>query len=406
MSSDPSLPPAAAHTSAPVGLIALLTGIVLVGILSTSLYIPSLPSLATALDADPSAVKLTMTAFLIAFAVAQLIYGPASDRFGRRPVLITGLIIYLIGTTACAFAPTIEALIVGRVIQGFGACAGNAIPRAVVRDRFDPPEGARVIAFLSMAVAIGPAAGPIMGGFLEVWFGWRAGFFFLTALSGTILIVVWFSLVESLRQVNPHATAPSHIVRNYALLLGDRSYVGHMLVVGFLFWGVFAYSTGLPFVMIDLLGVPPARFGFVFVFTVAGMLIGSAIAARISRRVGGNRMMAIGSLMLFAGGAAMLALAATGRVSIPAIVLPMALYMLGFGIALPNAISGAMAPFPAVAGAAAALMGFVQMVLAALGSAFVAGFYNGTAVPMAAGVCIAGILGLASWIVFVRPRRA
>ena len=148
----------------------------MVGQMSTSMYLPSLPSLADDLHVEAAGVKMTMTVFLAAFAAAQLFFGPLSDRFGRRPALFLGLGLYLLGTAACAVAPNLPALIVGRFVQGFGACAGPAIARAIVRDRYERAEAARVLAYIGMAMAVGPAVGPILGGFLQVQFGWRANF--------------------------------------------------------------------------------------------------------------------------------------------------------------------------------------------------------------------------------------
>jgi DHA1 family bicyclomycin/chloramphenicol resistance-like MFS transporter len=388
---------------APVGLVILLTSLVMVGQMSTSLYLPSLPSLADDLDVEAAGVKMTMTVFLAAFALAQLFFGPLSDRFGRRPALFLGLGLYLIGTVACAIAPNLPALIAGRFVQGFGACAGPAIARAIVRDRYERVEAARVLAYIGMAMAVGPAIGPMLGGFLQVHFGWRANFIALVIFGIVVWIAAARNLPESLLTPDPGAVAPQRLARNYALLLSNRVYLGNMLVTAFIFGGLFTYGTGVPFVLIDLLGMPPDVFGTVFVFTVIGSVTGSTISSHAATRVPGDVMTAIGATTALIGGALMLGFTLAGLVTPVTIVGSMMIFMLGFGIAAPTALAGAMAPFPMMAGAASAMIGFAQMGMAALGSIGIAAFYNDTAVPMATVLFVMGAASALAYFLVVRP---
>lgn len=391
---------------APIGLVILLTSLVMVGQMSTSLYLPSLPSLAQDLDVDAPGVKMTMTVFLAAFAAAQLFFGPLSDRFGRRPALFLGLALYLFGTAACAFAPNLPALIAGRFVQGFGACAGPAIARAIVRDKYERAEAARVLAYIGMAMAVGPAIGPIIGGVLQVNFGWRANFTALVIFGILVWVAAARGLPESLRSPDPGAIAPRRLARNYALLLSNRVYVGNMLVTAFIFGGLFTYGTGVPFVLIELLGMSPDVFGTVFVFTVIGSVTGSVISSRAATRVPGDVMTAIGATTSLLGGALMLIFTLAGVVTTATIVGSMMVFMLGFGIAAPTALAGAMAPFPMMAGAASAMIGFAQMFMASLGSVGIALLYNDTAVPMAAVLCAMGTASALAYFLIVRPTAA
>lgn len=375
---------------APIALVVLLTSLVMVGQMSTSMYLPSLPSLADDLGVDAAGVKLTMTVFLAAFAAAQLFFGPLSDRFGRRPALFLGLALYLLGTAACALAPNLAGLVAGRFVQGFGACAGPAIARAMVRDRYERPEAARVLAYIGMAMAVGPAVGPILGGVLQVQFGWRANFIALVVFGVMVWIAAARGLAESLRSPDPDAIAPTRLARNYALLLSNRAYVANMLVTSFIFGGLFTYATGVPFVLIELLGMKPDVFGTVFIFTVIGSVTGSVIASRAATRVAGDTMTIIGAMTALLGGALMLGFTLAGLVTPVTIVGSMMIFMLGFGIAAPNAMAGALAPFPTMAGAASAMIGFGQMAMAALGSVGIALFYDGTATSMVAGIFTMG----------------
>jgi DHA1 family bicyclomycin/chloramphenicol resistance-like MFS transporter len=391
---------------APLGLVILLTSLVMVGQMSTSMYLPSLPSLADDLNVEAAGVKMTMTVFLAAFAVAQLFFGPLSDRFGRRPALFLGLALYLLGTAACAMAPNLGALIVGRFVQGFGACAGPAIARAIVRDRYERSEAARVLAYIGMAMAVGPAVGPILGGFLQVHFGWRANFTALVLFGVVVWIAAARGLPESLRTPDPGAIGAERLARNYAMLLGNRVYLGNLLVTAFIFGGLFTYGTGVPFVLIDLLGMSPDIFGTVFIFTVIGSVTGSAISSRAATSVPGDIMTAIGASTALLGGSLMLGFTLAGLVTPVTIVGSMMVFMLGFGIAAPTALAGAMAPFPMMAGAASAMIGFAQMAMAALGSVGIAAFYDDTALPMASVLFTMGAASALAYFLVVRRAAA
>jgi MFS transporter, DHA1 family, multidrug resistance protein len=398
-------PPATSiGTKAPIALVVLLTGLVMIGQMSTSMYLPSLPSLADDLDVEPSGVKLTMTVFLAAFAVAQLFFGPLSDRYGRRPALFLGLALYVVGTAGCAIAPDLGSLIVGRFVQGFGACSGPAIARATVRDRYERAEAARVLAYIGMAMAVGPAVGPIIGGVLQVHFGWRTIFIALVAFGLVVWIAAARGLSESLAKPNLDALEPTRLARNYFTLLTHRVFVGNMLVTAFIFGGMFTYATAVPFVLIEQLDMSPDLFGTVFIFTVTGSVTGSTIASRTAMSVRGDVMTAIGAMTSLAGGALMLGFILAGLVSPATIVGSMMIFMCGFGMAAPNALAGAMAPFPMMAGAASAMIGFAQMGLAALGSMAIAIFYDGAAVPMAAVVFSMGALSALSYLLVIRAR--
>jgi DHA1 family bicyclomycin/chloramphenicol resistance-like MFS transporter len=391
---------------APIALVILLTALVMVGQMSTSMYLPSLPSLADELAVEPAGVKLTMTVFLAAFAAAQLFFGPLSDRFGRRPALFLGLALYVMGTTACALAPDLTSLIAGRFVQGFGACSGPAIARAAVRDRYERAEAARVLAYVGMAMAVGPAVGPIIGGMLHVEFGWRAVFVALVLFGVIVWIAAARGLSESLPRPDPQALDPGKLVRNYFALLTHRAFVGNMLVTAFIFGGMFTYATAVPFVLIEQLGMSPDLFGTVFIFTVTGSVTGSAIASRTALSARGDTMPAIGATTALAGGALMLAFVLADAVTAVTIVGSMMIFMCGFGITAPNALAGAMAPFPMMAGAASAMIGFAQMGIAALGSMAIAMLYDGTAVPMATVVFAMGALSAISYLLVIRPRTA
>ena len=368
----------------PARLIAVLTGLILLGQMATSLYVPSLPFLDDELQTDSTVVKLTMTVFLWAFALSQLLYGPLSDRYGRRPVLLWGIVVYLVGTATCAFAPGIEVLILGRTLQGVGACAGSAIYRAVVRDLFDREGGARVLASVGIAVAIGPAIGPMIGGELQVAFGWRASFAVMTLLGLVVAAAVLLALPETNPRLDPAATRPAQIVANYRLLLTNRVFLAYVVIIGGQFGGLLVYTTGLPFVLIDLHGYAANQLGYVFVYTVAGFFFGAWLSGRmLALGHGPDRTMRIGAAVQITGASAMLLFALLGAASPAAIITPQVLFMIGFGLICPSALSSSVMPFPLIAGTAAALHGFFQMAIAGAAVVVLAALYSGSPTPMA-----------------------
>jgi DHA1 family bicyclomycin/chloramphenicol resistance-like MFS transporter len=385
------------------GFVVIVTGLVMLGLMSTSMYVPSLPSLSDQLDADPGLVKLTMTVFLVAFAVAQLFYGPLSDRYGRRPALSGGIIIFLAGTLICVFTPGIKVLVLGRFIQGVGACGAAAIARAIIRDRFEREDGARVMSYIALAIALGPAIGPIIGGELQVRYGWRAGFVFLASFAVVVGFAVFFGLPESNRHRDPSATDIRQILHNYGRLLRDRPYWGYMLIVGAQFGGVLAYTTGLPFVLIDQIGLRPDQAGYVFLFTVAGYFFGSLCATRLIGRVDSDRMIASGIWLQLAGGGLMTFLAFSAAPGIASVVLPMILFSIGFGIISPNALAGAMQPFPQIAGTASAFLGFFQMAFAGAATTLLAALYDETPRPLGMLILAMGVTAAIGFFAFVRP---
>jgi DHA1 family bicyclomycin/chloramphenicol resistance-like MFS transporter len=390
---------------------ALLTTLVAFGPISTDLYLPSLPSLRAVFDTDVARVQLTLSVFLAAFAVGQLIYGPLSDRFGRRPVLLGGVTVYFLAGLACASAPSIEALIAGRFVQAVGACSGVVLARAVVRDVYGRERAAKVFAYMGAAMALAPLVGPVIGGYLQIWFGWRASFLCLAAFGAASLAAVWLMLAETNPRPDPQALSPRRMVGNFRRMLGDRAYVGYVLSAAFSYSGLFAFISGSAFVLMDLLGLSPDRYGLCFATVVAGYICGSTGAGRLTLGLGTDRLIAVGVAVNAIGGGLMAALAWSGAVApglpgVAAIVGPMFVYMIGMGITLPNAMAGAIGPFPEMAGAASALLGFIQMGAASLLGVAVGHLHDGTALPMATAIALMGCAALVIYFSVLRPARA
>lgn len=384
-------------------VLTLLTGF---GPMSTDVYLPSLPSLVTAFGTDIATVQLTLSVFLVGFAVAQLVYGPVSDRLGRRPAILAGVTIFTAASIACALATSIEMLILCRFLQALGACCGPVLGRAVVRDLYGPERSARILAYMSMAMALAPAIGPMIGGVLQQEFGWQATFWLLVGFGVLMLASVVGLLGESNRHRDPLATSPTRLVRNYASLLRHRRYIGYVAIVACSYSAIFTFISGSSFVLSGMLGLSPPVYGACFGVVCVGYICGTFGSGRLTMRLGINRMIAAGTLVMLAGAATMAGLAAAGVFTVWAVVGPFFVVMIGVGLTLPNAIAGAIGPFPAMAGTASALMGFLQMTLAALVGIAIGHATGSDGLPMALAVLLTTLGALAAFRFLVRPSAA
>ncbi len=384
-------------------VLTLLTGF---GPMSTDVYLPSLPTLVTAFDTDIATVQLTLSVFLVGFAVAQLVYGPVSDRFGRRPAILAGVAIFTAASVACALATSVEMLILCRFLQALGACCGPVLGRAVVRDLYGPERSARILAYMSMSMALAPAIGPMIGGVLQQEFGWQATFWLLVGFGALMLASVLGLLGESNRHRDPLATSPARLVRNYASLLRHRRYIGYVAIVACSYSAIFTFISGSSFVLSGMLGLSPPVYGACFGVVCIGYICGTFGSGRLTLRLGINRMIAAGTLVMLAGAAVMAGLAAAGVFTVWAVVGPFFVVMIGVGLTLPNAIAGAIAPFPAMAGTASALMGFLQMTLAALVGIAIGHATGSDGLPMALAVLLTTLGALAAFRLLVRPSAA
>jgi DHA1 family bicyclomycin/chloramphenicol resistance-like MFS transporter len=374
----------------PSDLTFMVTAVTALGPVTMSMYAPSMPAIARAFGASDGAVQLTLSLYLAGFAVAQLVYGPLSDRFGRRNVLLVGLAVYLAGTIACALAPSIGMLVAARVVQAMGACAGPALGRAMVRDVYPRDQAAQVLALVGMALAVAPAIAPALGGYLQVWYDWHAIFVVLGAFGLALLVFMAARLPETNPAPDPDALQPARIREAYAQLIGSRTYVGYMAVGAIALGGLFTFYATSPFSFIDKIGLTPDQYGWTNMGTVGGFLLGSVAANRIVIRLGIDRMIALSGAVSGTGAALMILFGALGWASVATVIGPMALWTLGLGMALPTSMAGAMAPFPRIAGSASALMGFMQMGSGMAGSMTLSALPGATALAL-------GLALLALW---------
>lgn len=374
-----------------LAIVILLTMLTALGPISTDLYLPSLPSIQAAFATDVPTVQLTLSVYLIAFAVCQLVYGPLSDRFGRRPVLILGVGIYAAASVACVFAQSIDHLVVARFFQALGGCSGVVLARAVVRDVYGATRSAKLLSYMGTAMALAPALGPILGGYLTVAFGWHANFIVLSAFGGACLAGLIFLLPETNGDKDPKAFNPPQMLRNFGALLSHRGYRGYLFTGAFSYSGLFAFISGSSFVFIKVLGLTADQYGYCFAAIVLGYMAGTQIGGRSVARFGIKTMVLWGSLTSALAGTAMAAFALVDYTNVAAVLVPMILYMVGMGLVLPNAAAGGIGPFPKMAGAASSLLGFCQYGIAAAVGYAVGHAFDDSQIPMAVAIALMGI---------------
>jgi MFS transporter, DHA1 family, multidrug resistance protein len=386
---------AAAQPIVKPGFIALLIAVSAVSPLGINMYLPSMPGMARALGVDFTTIQLTLSLYLGAMALGQLIIGPLSDRFGRRPVLLIGLLTFVAGSFICLSAQNIGVLIFGRIVQALGGCAGITLSRAIVRDLYGRNQVASMIAYVTMGMAVAPMIAPTIGGLLETFFGWRASFAFLIGFGGLALVFAY----RRLRETN-HSRAGREPVREliqgYGSLFRSRQFWGYTLVTSFVSAMFFAFLAGAPYVMIELLGRSPAEYGFYFAMVPCGYILGNFTTGRMAATMGPNRMILAGALLSLASIAAMAALIGSGFLSPVALFGPMLFIGVANGLVLPSGIAGAVSVRPDLAGAASGLSGSFQIGSGALVAPVVGAALSSTVWPLIVIMTICSLLAIAS----------
>ncbi len=351
-------------------------------ILSTDLYTPSLPHLPAYFGTDAESVQLTLSLNLLGFAAAQLIYGPLSDRFGRRPVLLAGMLAFVLTSLGCALASSIEMLIVARTLQGIAAATEAVVALAVIRDLYDDEGGVRVLAAYGMTVALAPAVGPIIGGYIHVWQGWRANFFLLALVAGVVVALVARFLPET-TVPDRAAMRPRRLLTDYGTLFRPRRYLVTALVLGATLGALFAFITAAPFILIDRLGVRTQDFGYYQAVIVVAFFVGSFGANRGVARLGVDRMVRVGLGFALLGGLGFPLVLLAGLETATAITATMSVYAFGLGFTFAAGPVVALAAAPGGRGVAAAMLGALEMGGAALGALAVTALHDGSSWPPA-----------------------
>ena len=372
--------------------IAVICAFAATGMLATNIFLPSLPSMAATLQVSSAAVTSAITVYLAIFAVGQLVVGPLSDRFGRRPVILIGLSLFVAGTIGCAFARDLSDLLIGRSIQASGGCAALVLSRAIARDLFDR-QLTRVMAAITVATAAAPGFSPLLGGALDHFLGWRSEFIFV-AVFAVCTVTAYVSFVgETIRSVRSSMN-PLTIAGSYLALIRDIRFVVPARTAGLLMVGLFAIFSSAPRLLVESFGFSPITLGLLFAAVVFVVFAAGMLATRLSARLGLYRATMVGLAITVIGGATLLLAGLVAKGSFLPFITATAIFLFGLGIASPLSSAAALSPFGNKAGVAAALLGFAQMAGGALGTLLAAAISSDPALGLGIVASLASPLAL------------
>jgi DHA1 family bicyclomycin/chloramphenicol resistance-like MFS transporter len=379
------------------------------GMVASTIYVPSVPAIAAVFETPISRVQLTFVAYLLAFATSMLVLGPLSDRYGRRRTIICGLLLSALSSIACAASPSIEFLIAARVMQGIGACAGLVVGRAITRELWGREAAAQVIAGRAIAATLMQAFAPVLGGYLQGWVGWRANFAAVAILAVVAMLLV-FWVVPGNRAADPPRLPMRGMLANYHTLIGTPRFLSYAFTAAGSHAGFHIFAAGAPAVLIVGLGIRPENYGYYASLPPLGFLLGSFLSNRLTLRLGINGLITIGSAMLVPAGLSMVMLALLGIPSPYAVIAPMILVCCASGLITPNATAGSLGVNARIVGTASGLGSFMQMTAAAGATAALSLRPGGSQLMLAIIIALAGLFAAISFASLTqfdrRPRRA
>lgn len=352
------------------GVLSLLAGLAAIGTLSTNIILPSFTSLATQFDVESRDLAATLSSFFIAFAVGQLVVGPLSDRYGRRPLVLGGMIVFTAGTILCGTAESLDMMIAGRVVQALGVCAASVLSRAIARDLFDGEALARALSLTMIAMAAAPGFSPLLGSALDGVFGWRSTFAFV-GIAGVVLSLGYlFGMGETHPQDRRAAHSVGTVARAYFRLAFDARFILPALSVSLILGGLYAVFGATPAILVGEMGLTSMQLGLFFAATVFVVFGAGFAAPRLAHRFGAPRTALGGAIVAFLGGAVLIVVGE--RAGFATFSVAVVVFLLGMGVVNPLGTALSLQPFANRAGLASALLGFLQMACAAIGTALVA----------------------------------
>ena len=375
-------------------LILILGALSAFGPLATDMYLPAFPELARAFATDAAAVQGTLATYFVGLALGQAVWGPISDRHGRKLPLLFGMALFIAASIACALTTSIESLWFFRFVQALGGSVGMVLGRAAVRDVYKGADAAHFYSRLLLVLGMAPVIAPFFGGQILGFFGWRSIFWALGSFGIACFLAVWLHLPETLPPARRASGGLGSVLKDYGKLLRDRHFLGFTLPSNFAFAGMFAYIAGSPFVFIELFGVAPERFGLLFGFNAIGIVIASQINARLVHRFGPAPLLRVALLIYFAAAVALLVAAFT-KAGLVAVAAPLFFAVAMMGVVPPNSMALALEPYPQSAGSASALSGAMQFSVGAPIVALLGVLHDGSALPMACIVAGCGLVALA-----------
>jgi len=360
------------------------------GMVASTIYVPSIPAIAGAFETSIARVQLTFVGYLLAFAASMLVLGPLSDRYGRRRTILCGLALSAISSVACALSPSIDFLIAARVVQGIGACAGLVVGRAITREVWGREAAARVIAGRAIAATLMQAFAPILGGYLQGWFGWRCNFVVIGLIASVAMALVTRYVPEG-RAATAAPSRTGGMLASYRTLIGTRRFLSYAFTAAGSHAGFHIFAAGAPAVLIVGFGIPPEDYGFYASLPPMGFLVGSFLSNRLTRRLGIDGLITIGCTVLIPAASIMVTLALLGVASPYAVIGPMILICCGSGLITPNATAGSLVVNAGMVGTASGLGSFIQMTGAAGATALLSLGPSGSPLMLASIIALVGL---------------
>jgi DHA1 family bicyclomycin/chloramphenicol resistance-like MFS transporter len=386
-----------------LGEILLLGSLTGFGAITIDLYLPTLPAIARDYGVSAAAVQLTLSAFFVGMALGQLFFGPLSDRIGRRPVVLIGCAVYVAASLFCALAPSIEALVAGRFVQALGCCAAMVTCRAIVRDRYDHADSARIFSLLMLVLAVAPLLAPTIGGWIAAAAGWHAVFLLFAAIGVAVAGAVWWRLAESRSAATAAEARQASVLANYAVLLRNRRLIGYLLVSAANGATLFSYIAASPDLVMGTWGYSAGAFGVVFAIIAVGVVGASQINRWLLSRMTPDQILARATTGALVAGLALLAAALADAPL--AVIFPLLFVALSSnGLISANSSAGALSCDPLRSGAISGLMGGVSFAVGALASAVGAAAHDGTARPLAANIAAGLVVAAIAYHGLARPR--
>jgi DHA1 family bicyclomycin/chloramphenicol resistance-like MFS transporter len=385
-------------------LIVLLAASSALGPAAMQILLPALPTIKDDFAVSNDVAQLTLSLSMLAIALGTLCYGPLSDKYGRKPIMLLGLSITFIGSLFCLLADSITLLILGRIVQAFGGAVGLVLARAIVRDVYGASEAARVIATLVMVMVVVPMLSPALGGELMARFGWQSVFVVIAVGSGIMFALLQMSLPETLEESMPFEGVVS-MLKTFGLLLSSSAFRGYAFCVAFVSVVFFSFISAAPEIMVSVLGRPPTEYGYYFVMIPLGFMAGNYVARHAGSSRDIDELINTGGAIALGGIAAAILLQLVGLHHPLALFVPIAVAVFGNGITLPNAQAAAINEFPKMAGSASGLTGFLQMFLSAIAAQGVALIFNGTVYPLLILMLVASLLSFSLFRLAMASKR-
>ena len=380
----------------------LLGFLTMIGPIAVDAFLPAVPAIAKGLNVEISAIEYSLTALFAGNALGQIIYGPLADRYGRKPVIVLTLLIYFVATIGAGIANDVGTLIFWRFVQGIVFASGRILANAIARDLFEREKLAKLITAFMLIGAISSLGSAPLGGYLSEHYHWRTIFWFMSAYSGIAFLVFLLFFKETLPEKDYRALRPTILLGNFSAILTNRIFVLNVLCGGFVLSGLVAYLNSSSGVLIGAFGLKPATYGIWFSSVMIGYMSATALAPKLIGRISMGQLISFGAFTVALGGLIMFGLA-IAEVNHPAAVIgPMMIFMIGFAFLLPQTTSASLTPFPRNAGAASSLQGFIQNLMAAMVSALLSTFADGTSIPMGVAVAFSGLAAAVVYVLFIR----